>query len=167
LGSFQLEPMAVKIVVFSDTHLHRVTEEFESICDHYCRDADRVIHLGDWTSASVWNFLQQYPLEGVSGNMDDMAVRLQLPARQVIRVGGFRIGMTHGYGFYGDLKEALRREFDGVDAILFGHTHRPLVEREGGQLFFNPGSVFSGRGSGRSLGLLTVGRTLQGEIVRL
>lgn len=157
----------MKIVVFSDTHLQQVSSEFQSICEHYCRDADRVLHLGDWTSGAVLNFLEQYPLDGVSGNMDDMVVRMQLPARKVIRLGPFRIGMTHGYGFYGSLKEALRREFDGVDAILFGHTHRPLVEREGGKLFFNPGSVSSGRGSGCSFGILTVGKTLEAEIVRV
>ncbi len=158
----------MKIVVFSDTHLGRVTEELERLCERYCTNADYVVHLGDWTSSAVLSFMEQYPLVGVSGNMDDAVVRMQLPSKRTVKMGKFRVGMTHGYGYSGDLLSALAREFQDADVILFGHTHRPVVEWRGERLFLNPGSLFSHRsGDGPSLGILHVDTTVRGEIVKV
>jgi putative phosphoesterase len=160
--------MIMKIAVLSDTHLATVTEDLQSLCRLYCDSADMVVHLGDWTAACVLDYFEQYRLEGVCGNMDDMGVRLRLPMKKVIRVGSFRIGLTHGWGYSDDVRTHLLQEFDTADAILFGHTHRPLVERVDGRLLVNPGSAFSGRSaSGRTLAVLHVGRSLDAEIVKL
>lgn len=158
----------MKIVVLSDTHLATVTEGLQSLCSLYCDSADLVVHLGDWTAACVLDYFEQYRLEAVCGNMDDMGVRLRLPMKKVIRVGSFRIALTHGWGYGDDLGAHLLQEFDTADAVLFGHTHRPLVERIDGRLLVNPGSAFSARGlSGRTLAVLHVGTSLHAEIVRL
>lgn len=158
----------MKIAVLSDTHLATVTGDLQTLCSLHCDPADMVVHLGDWTAASVLDYFEQYRLEGVCGNMDDMGVRLRLPMKKIIRVGSFRIGLTHGWGYGDDVRAHLVREFDTADAILFGHTHRPLVEKVDGKLLVNPGSAFSGRGAwGRTMAVLHVGRSLDAEIVRL
>ncbi len=158
----------MKIVVLSDTHLTTVTEGLQNLCRLYCDSADLVVHLGDWTAGCVLDYFEQYRLEAVCGNMDDMGVRLRLPMKKVVRVGSFRIALTHGWGYGGDVAAHLLQEFDTADAVLFGHTHRPLVERIDGRLLVNPGSAFSGRGSwGRTLAVLHVGKSLHAEIVRL
>jgi|WetSurMetagenome_2_1015567.scaffolds.fasta_scaffold06930_2 uncharacterized protein len=158
----------MKIVVMSDTHLNYATDELKTICTRFCDGADLVIHLGDWARGCILEFMETYPLEAVCGNMDDQMIRERLPAKKVIRAGGFRIGIAHGWGSGLDLQERLRGEFQGVDAVLFGHTHRPLVQQENGVLLFNPGSVFMGRGEHpRTLGILHVGERIEGEIIVL
>ena len=158
----------MKIVVMSDTHLNRVTEEFMAICARYCSDADMVIHLGDWERAPVLDFMEQYRLEAVAGNMDDHIIRDRLPARKIIQAGGYRLGLTHGWGSAYDLRSRISREFSHVDAILFGHTHQAVQLEENGIFWFNPGSVFMGRGSSpRSLGILHIEETISGEIILL
>lgn len=157
----------MKIAVLSDTHLATVTEDLRALCERFCDSADLVVHLGDWTAACVLDYFEQYRLEAVCGNMDDLGVRLRLPTKKIIRVGSFRIALTHGWGYGVDPRAHLLQEFDAADAILFGHTHRPLVERVDGRLLVNPGSAFSGRGSWkRTLAVLHVGTSLDAEIVR-
>ena len=136
----------MKIVVMSDTHLSKATDEFKALCSEFCDDADMVIHLGDMEKAEMLNYLEQYPLEAVAGNMDDYSIQQRLPARKIVKAGAFRLGIAHGWGPDGGIRQRLEQEFTGVDAILFGHTHQPLIFRKNGLLWFNPGSVFLGRG---------------------
>lgn len=161
-------PKAMKIVVMSDTHLDRPTGEFETICARFCEGADMVIHLGDWDRVGTLNYLEQYPLEAVCGNMDDTAIRQRLPAQRIVKAGAFRLGITHGWGAPGGIRQRIAEQLSGVDAILFGHTHQPLIARENGVFWFNPGSVFLGRGKlGNSIGLLKIDDTIEGEIITL
>jgi len=158
----------MKIVVMSDTHLERVTDRFESLCAAYCEGADLVIHLGDWARHSVLNFLERYPLEAVAGNMDDSGIHERLPVKKVIRVRGHRLGIIHGWGSPVGLRHRLMDEFENVEAILFGHTHQALQLVEHGIFWFNPGSVYLGRGQrANSLGILNIEDRITGEIVTL
>lgn len=164
----QEDPDVMKIVVMSDTHLHRLSDEFKAICTKYCYDADMVIHLGDWVSSSVLDYLEQYNLEAVAGNMDNHVIHDRLPAKKVITIKGFRVGLVHGWGSASDLRARLYGEFTDVGAILFGHTHQAMQLEENGIFWFNPGSVFTGRGSiSRSLGILHIEEHIRGEIVPL
>ncbi|MFZ2447917.1 MAG: metallophosphoesterase family protein [Syntrophobacteraceae bacterium] len=158
----------MKIVVMSDTHLTRTTDEFRDLCAKFCDGADMVIHLGDWERVELLNFLERYPLEAVSGNMDDHFIHSRLPTKKIVNAGGFRLGVTHGWGSPGGIRNRIGQELPGVDAILFGHTHQALMVRENGVLWFNPGSVSMGRGSSRnSLGILRVGDRIDAEIIQL
>lgn len=152
----------------SDTHLDLVTDAFAMICNRYCAGADMVIHLGDWARNPVLDFMEQYPLVGVSGNSDDRALRNKLPPNRVIQVKNHRIGITHGWGSVHDIRKKLLNEFENVDAVLYGHTHQPLMLQENGIFWFNPGSVFQGRqGAPSSLGILHIEDGIRGEIIEL
>ena len=158
----------MKIVVMSDTHLYGVSDQFKAICDRYCQDADRVIHLGDWVRGPVLNYMEKYPLEAVAGNMDDPVIQESLPAQKVIALGNYRVGLIHGWGSAAGLRSRLYQAFSDVDAIFFGHTHQALQLTENGIFWFNPGSVFTGRGgSPPSLGIIHLQEQLESEIVRL
>ncbi len=155
-------------MVMSDTHLNHPTEEFREICSRYCDQADMVIHLGDWARSTILDYLEGYSLQAVAGNMDDHAILQRLPAKKVIRTGKYRLGIIHGWGSSRDLRQRLAREFEDVDAILYGHSHLPYVQRENGLLWFNPGSVFMGRGDlPGSIGILHADEELWGEIIPL
>ncbi len=158
----------MKIVVMSDTHLKKVTGEFKALCSEFCDGADMVIHLGDLEKVEMLNFLEQYPLEAVAGNMDDFQIQQRLPAKKVIKAGAFRLGIAHGWGSPGGIRSRLKEQFSDVDAILFGHTHQPLILRENGLLWFNPGSVFHGRGgSQKSIGVLRIQDAIEAEVIQI
>jgi hypothetical protein len=165
----------MKIVVMSDTHLGEATDEFKALCSEFCDDADMVIHLGDWDKVEMLNYMERYPLEAVAGNMDDSQIRQRLPVRRIVRAGPFRIGITHGWGHHGyglasqvAIRQRLGHEFTSVDAVLFGHTHQPLIFQEDGLLWFNPGSLFLGRRSSRkTIGVLTIRDKIEAEILKV
>ncbi len=82
----------MKIVVMSDTHLGKATDEFKALCSEFCDDADMVIHLGDLEKVEMLNYLEQYPLEAVAGNMDDYAIQQRLPGRKIVKAGRLSAG---------------------------------------------------------------------------
>lgn len=165
----------MKIVVMSDTHLGEATDQFKALCSQFCDDADMVIHLGDWDKVGMLNYMERYPLEAVAGNMDDYPIRQRLPVRRIVKAGPFRLGITHGWGPYGHwlptqgaIRQRLGHEFSDVDAVLFGHTHQPLIFQENGLLWFNPGSLLLGRGSSRkTIGVLTIRDKIETEIIKV
>ena len=158
----------MKVIVLADTHLYQVTSELTTVCEKYCADADLVIHLGDWMRAAVLDYFFRFPLEAVAGNMDDGVIRDSLPVAKTITVAGYRIGMAHGWGYEKDMHGLLRRQFPEARIILYGHTHRPLRQQEEGVLFFNPGSLFQGRGRDRgSLGVLNLNQTITADHIPL
>lgn len=156
----------MKIVVMSDTHLTRTTDQFKALCAQFCDDADLVVHLGDWERIELLSFLERYPLEAVAGNMDDHYIRQRLPASKVIQAGKFKLGLIHGWGAPSGIRQRIGRTLGPVNAVLFGHTHTPLVQVEDGTLWFNPGSLFQGRGNARNtIGILRIGDEIEAEIV--
>lgn len=160
--------LGMKIAVISDTHLSDVTVEFEQICHQYLKGVDLVIHLGDWTDVKVFDYLSQYPLLGVSGNSDGEIIRKELPHKRIVRIHGYKVGITHGWGAPYDLVPRLRKEFIDVDVILFGHSHVPFQMMENGVFWLNPGSVFYGRGEvERSFAFLYLEERIWAELIML
>ncbi|HEU4657753.1 MAG TPA: metallophosphoesterase family protein [Capillimicrobium sp.] len=131
------------IAIVSDTHLPRGSRRLPADCVARIRRADLLLHAGDVVTAGVLDELAAIgpPLLGVHGNVDDAAVRARLPERRVVEAAGVRIGMVHDAGPAKGRLARLRRAFPGCDAVVFGHSHIPLHERDaGGFQIFNPGS---------------------------
>ena len=80
------------------------------------------------------------PVEGVSGNMDEPALKASLPKQQVVEVGGLRIGMVHDAGPRVGREARLAARFEDCDAVVYGHTHVPQMERFQHLWILNPGS---------------------------
>jgi uncharacterized protein len=100
-----------------------------------------VLHAGDVVASSVLEELRLLaPVQAVHGNMDEAALREQLPERLVVEAGGVRIGMVHDPGGAAGREERLAASFPGCAAVVYGHTHVPQVERVGGVWILNPGS---------------------------
>jgi putative phosphoesterase len=79
-------------------------------------------------------------VHAVYGNADEPALREALPRELVVDVGGARIGLVHIPGPAAGREERLARRFPGCAAVVFGHTHLPVVERHAGVWLLNPGS---------------------------
>jgi hypothetical protein len=135
----------VRIAIISDTHLPRGTRRLPDACVQRLRAADLILHGGDVVSAAVLDEIAALgpPVAAVCGNVDEPELRLRLPQRRVVEVGGgLRIGMLHDAGPAAGRLERLRAGFADCAAVVFGHSHVPLHERsaDGAFQIFNPGS---------------------------
>lgn len=158
----------ITIGVLSDTHLSRVTGAFKELYDQMLADVDLIMHAGDFVSEEIVAFLDQKTFHGVHGNMDSFGIKQQLPEKKIVEIGFYRLGLIHGSGPKGGLEERVLAEFQNVDVVIFGHSHRPENRQRGGVLLFNPGSASGYRPSGfNSIGIITLADTIQGEIIRL
>jgi putative phosphoesterase len=132
----------VLVAAISDTHLPRGARRLPEACLERLRQTDLILHAGDFSAVSVLEELQELgpPVQAVHGNADEPALRELLPKERVVEAGGARIGMTHIPGPAAGREERLVRRFPGCDAVLYGHTHLPQVERHEGVWILNPGS---------------------------
>jgi uncharacterized protein len=132
----------VLVAVISDTHLPRGSRALPAACVERMRAADLILHAGDLSTAQVLADLRALgpPVEAVHGNADDLEVRRLLPSARLVTAGGARIAMVHDAGPAGGRLARLRARFRDADAVVFGHSHIPLHERDGDFQIFNPGS---------------------------
>lgn len=137
----------MKILIVSDTHgclakLEEALEREEPI--------DRLIHLGDVEGDEDYiRALTDAEVDMVAGNNDYFS---NLPGEKLLKIGKHQILITHGH-FYrpGMGVEMLRREGleRGADIVMYGHTHRPFLEKKNGLTVLNPGSLTYPRQEGR------------------
>ena len=160
--------MTIRVGVLSDTHLNRVTPEFKAIYDQYLSEVDLIMHAGDFTSPALVSFLDKGEFHGVHGNMDPLEIKTRLPEKKVIPVGAYRIGLIHGWGSSEGLENRVRDEFDDVDVIVYGLSHKAVNHIRKGVLLFNPGTATGYALAGKhSIGLLECGEVVQGNIIQL
>ena len=104
---------------------------------------DAVVHLGDgWRDAEELHRLYpRLPLEQVPGNCD--LGRFEDPERLVF-FGRVPVLLCHGHT-QGVKSSLLRASYEarerGAKALLFGHTHTPLIDYHDGLWLINPGSI--------------------------
>ncbi|MGO9989324.1 MAG: metallophosphoesterase family protein [Steroidobacteraceae bacterium] len=99
-------------------------------------DSDLIVHAGDIGGRGLLEQLQSIaPVSAVRGNNDTEPWAAQLPELQLIDAGGVRVQVIH------NLAELSLDPAAGVQVIVSGHSHRPLLERREGVLYVNPGSA--------------------------
>jgi uncharacterized protein len=132
----------VRVAVISDTHLPRGTRRLPDECVRLLRGSELILHAGDFVAAEVLDGLQAIgpPVEGVCGNMDEPALKELLRGERVVEAGGARIGMVHIPGPAAGREARLAARFPDCQAVVYGHTHVPLVERFQHLWILNPGS---------------------------
>ncbi len=137
--------------VISDTHARLLPDVLEAL-----EGVDGILHAGDVGSAQVLTGLEAIaPVWAVRGNVDHAPWALQLPQERVVEVVGRRVLLGH---IRGDLTRSGEPAARGMDAVIFGHSHRPLVEWHEGVLYLNPGSAGPRRfGLPRAVALLEIG----------
>jgi len=164
----QLRRRWMKIGVLSDTHVAEPHSGLKKCIELHFKDVDQIFHAGDFTEWKVAEYLSSLkPLVAVSGNMDPSDIRKTFPQQRVIEVLGIRIGLIHGGGPPLGIESRIREQFDEVDVVVYGHTHMPANHRTKAVLYFNPGSPtrsFAGKGT---IGILRIGETVEGEIIKL
>jgi hypothetical protein len=77
----------------------------------------------------------------VLGNNDFFS---DLPREQEFNIGKYRVWLTHGHNYYVSMgpdlikEEAIARR---MDIVIYGHTHRPLIDIDDEVTALNPGSL--------------------------
>ena len=149
----------MKIAVISDTHLAHATDSFRRHMKTFFSDVDVMFHAGDITSSDVFDYLSNWDLRAVRGNMDDYDLRAALPEQRIENIGGRRIALIHGWGSASGLEDRVLNLFPDVDIVVFGHSHVPLHITKRGVVLFNPGSYRGYAGKG-SVGVIEVSEEL-------
>ena len=93
------------------------------------REVDHILHGGDVGEWGVVLELQSVaPVTAVYGNTDDLELRSQLPQVAEIELDGFGIVVTHGDQLGSPTPTKLHEAFPRAEIIVYGHTHKPLLE---------------------------------------
>lgn len=128
----------MKVLIVSDTH--KRNEGYYKLLELH--HPDMVIHCGD-----VEGYEEEFmhaadcPVKMVSGNNDFFS---DLPKEQEFNIGKYKVWLTHGHNYYVSMgnetikQEAIARR---MDIVIYGHTHRPVIDREQEVTALNPGSL--------------------------
>ncbi|MGI5898595.1 MAG: metallophosphoesterase family protein [Christensenellales bacterium] len=131
----------MKIMVLSDTHGNRnaVLNIIKNIDE---QRPDALVHLGD--GAGDVNAIEKgagMPVYAVSGNCDTFTA---FPELLTPSFGGIKFMLCHGHRYrvksgLGILERAAEQL--GCKAVLFGHTHVPVIQQRENVLLLNPGAA--------------------------
>jgi uncharacterized protein len=128
----------VRLGVIADTHgLLR-----PSVFDAFLQ-VDHILHAGDVGSDDLLTELEVLaPVTAVFGNTDGFDIRRRCPQVATLELDGFYVTVTHGDQLGSPTPSRLHAEFPDADIIVFGHTHRPLLELVDRTVtVMNPGSA--------------------------
>jgi uncharacterized protein len=118
--------------IISDTH-GLLRPEAEAAL----QGSDLIIHAGDIGEPTVLAGLRALaPVRAVRGNIDNGPWALNLPAAEVVEVGGVYLYVLHNVHDL-DLDPAA----GGFKVVVCGHSHRAGIEWRGSVLYVNPGSA--------------------------
>ncbi len=154
-------PTPAVIGVLGDTHLLRgdVQSRLAPVLDLFRRaTVDLILHTGDTGVLALLRVLEEIaPVAAVRGNADPIETLDALPDRVLIHVGTRTVLLLHGHLGKTALSTARRAANDEIDLLVFGHSHQPLIDREGRTILFNPGSPTERRWNPHfGIGLITV-----------
>ncbi len=157
----------MRLGVIADTHGLLRPEVFDVF-----KEVDHILHGGDVGKPEILTELEALaPLTAVYGNVDGPDVRARLPQVATLELDGFEIVVTHGDQFGSPTPAQLRAAFPRAEIIVYGHTHRPLLELVDRTVtVINPGGAGPGRfGLPPSVGILELepGIPPRGRIVML
>jgi putative phosphoesterase len=101
------------------------------------RGVELIVHAGDIGQRRVLEGLEELaPVVAVRGNVDRRELVGDHPRTRVVQVDGALLYVLH------DLLELdLDPAAAGFQAVIFGHSHKPSIERRDGVLFLNPGAA--------------------------
>ena len=122
----------MRVGVIADTHGLLRPEVFPALAD-----VDHILHAGDIGNPEILARLREVaPVTAIRGNIDRTGPCAELPAEDYLTLAGIHLYLLHDVHTL-----SLDPAAAGVQAVLFGHSHKPLIEYRKGVLFFNPGAA--------------------------
>ena len=125
--------MAV-VGLISDTHALLRPEAIDALRS---AGVEAIVHAGDVGDEAILEELARIaPVTAVRGNVDSGPLAKRLPANAILTVEGVTIYVLH---ILDDLD--LEPKTAGVQVVVSGHTHEPLIRTRRDVLYVNPGSA--------------------------
>lgn len=123
----------MRIGLVSDLH-----GRFDPHLPRVLAGVERILVAGDIVEPGLLDRLREIaPVDAVRGNNDMSPVLTALPEFLCLDLAGTRVLMAHDRG---NRRLAAEMRRHAPDVLVVGHSHKPLVERDGGVLIVNPGS---------------------------
>ncbi len=127
----------MKVGIVSDTHGLLRPEVFTAFAG-----VDHILHAGDVGPVDLLVELEAVaPVTAVWGNTDGWEVRGRVPEVARVELAGVRVLVVHGMQVGSPTPQSVVEAYPDADLVVFGHSHRPVVERVGEVLAVNPGSA--------------------------
>jgi len=148
------------IGIISDTH-GRLPQSVSKVF----KNTDLIIHAGDIGDPQIIEALEKIaPTRAVRGNMDMGQWANQLPRNGTVKINHKGLYVIHDV-YHLDINAKI----DSYHVVIYGHTHRPLVEKQEGILYVNPGSAVQPRhGYPPSVALLEIkGEAIKASLIDL
>jgi uncharacterized protein len=147
------------IGVISDTHGLLRPEAVAAL-----RGVEHILHAGDVGDIAILDALRKIaPVTAIRGNVDVAGKCAELPATDVVELGGRLFYLVHAVQ---DLD--INPVAAGVAMVVSGHSHKASVQVRDGVVFFNPGSAGPRRFSSPvTVGFVTVEDGVEASVVEL
>jgi putative phosphoesterase len=147
------------IGVISDTHGLLRPEAVAALAG-----VEHILHAGDVGNIEILDALRQIaPVTAIRGNVDVYGACAELPATDVVELGGKLFYLVHSVHAL-DIHPAVA----GVAMVVSGHTHKASVEVRDGVVYFNPGSAGPRRFSlPVTVGFVTVEEGIEASVMEL
>lgn len=133
-----------KIGILSDTHgwIHPKIIKLMNTCE-------QIIHAGDVINASTLGVFT-VPLIAVQGNNDTHLTHL--PTVETLQLPGGNLVVEHGHqhGWHTPCHDSLRAAHPNAKAIIYGHTHKQIIDKSTTPWVINPGAAGAIRNHGGS-----------------
>ena len=147
------------IGVISDTHGLLRPEAVAAL-----RGVEHILHAGDVGDSTILATLREIaPVTAIRGNVDVSGACAELPATDVVELGGRMFYLVHSVHDL-DINPAAA----GVAMVVSGHSHKALVQVRDGVIYFNPGSAGPRRFSlPVTVGFVTVEDGVEASVMEL
>jgi putative phosphoesterase len=147
------------IGVISDTHGLMRPEALAAL-----RGVEHILHAGDVGDVAILDALREIaPVTAIRGNVDTTGACAELPATDVVELGGQLFYLVHSVQ---DLD--INPKAAGVAIVVSGHSHKAKVEVKDGVVYFNAGSAGPRRFSlPITVGFVTVGDGVEASVKEL
>jgi len=148
------------IGIISDTH-GRLPQSVSKVF----KKTDLIIHAGDIGDPQIIETLEKIaPTRAVRGNMDMGQWAGQLPRNETVKINHKGLYVIHDV-YHLDINA----KTGTYHVVIYGHTHRPQVEKQKGILYVNPGSAVQPRhGYPPSVALLEIkGDAIKARLIDL
>lgn len=139
----------IHVGIISDTHIdHREVKTanlgIPTVVLSAIKKCDLIVHCGDigYCKETLLFLSHIAPVTAVKGN-HDKHTKEKIPLKVKMDFAGWQVGITHGHGenVRRDALSIIKYFKEPLDAIIFGHIHRPLVYADKDLVLLNPGST--------------------------